>query len=141
MDGRSAKTIPSTSALRRQGLLVLDPRIKGLESKHCTRMSYTITPQSSGTHVFGITANGETRLFVDKRDILSHQAAEEIHVAAGNKSADFLNNETIQKAIIAAPTAVASPYLGKRADTRNYSQNLLIGRSGYSRKLPPLESS
>lgn len=58
--------------LEKTRTLVIDPRIKNLESKHCTRMSYTLTPQSSGTHVFGITANGETRLYVNDAEVLYH---------------------------------------------------------------------
>jgi beta-glucosidase len=60
--------------------LVIDPRIKGLEGKHCTRMQCTLTPKSSGSHTFGITACGETHLYVDGIEIVSHPGFDHIQV-------------------------------------------------------------
>ena len=66
--------------LEKTRTLVIDPRIKGLESKHCTRMSYTLRPLTSGTHAFGITANGEARLYVDDKEILHHPGLKDTKV-------------------------------------------------------------
>lgn len=52
--------------------LVIDPRIPDLETKHCVRMTSTLTPSTSGTHTFGITSNGETHLFVNDVEVVSH---------------------------------------------------------------------
>jgi beta-glucosidase len=58
--------------LDRIRVLVIDPRIPDLEAKHCVRMTFTLTPETSGTHTFGITSNGETHLFVDDMEVTSH---------------------------------------------------------------------
>jgi beta-glucosidase len=52
--------------------LVLENNIKGLNAKHCTRMTLYLTPKTTGRHSFGITANGETHLYVDREEVLSH---------------------------------------------------------------------
>ncbi|KAH6999478.1 glycoside hydrolase superfamily [Ilyonectria destructans] len=60
--------------------LVIDSRIGNLERKHCTRMEYTLTPKSTGTHTFGITACGETHLYVDGKEVVSHDGFDHIAV-------------------------------------------------------------
>jgi beta-glucosidase len=52
--------------------LIIHEQIKALEVRHCTRMAFVLTPVTSGTHTFGITANGLTKLSVDGVHILQH---------------------------------------------------------------------
>lgn len=52
--------------------LVIDPRIPGLQSKHCTRMEFTLTPRTTGSHTFGVTACGETHIYVNGKEVVSH---------------------------------------------------------------------
>lgn len=60
--------------------LVIDSRIKGLERLHCVRMECTLTPKTSGNHTFGITACGETHVYVDGVEIVSHDGFSDTQV-------------------------------------------------------------
>ncbi|KAJ5999943.1 glycoside hydrolase superfamily [Penicillium waksmanii] len=53
--------------------LVIDSRITGLEREHCSRMECTLVPKTSGYHTFGVTACGETHIYVDDEEVVSHE--------------------------------------------------------------------
>ncbi|PVH79616.1 glycoside hydrolase family 3 protein, partial [Cadophora sp. DSE1049] len=66
--------------LEKTTTVVIYERIVGLERRHCTRMSFILTPTTSGSHTFGITANGLTKLFVDGVHTLQHEGFDHTEV-------------------------------------------------------------
>jgi beta-glucosidase len=60
--------------------LVIDSRIAKLEPKHCNRMEFILRPETTGTHVFGVTACGKSILRVDDKVVLQHDGFDDCRV-------------------------------------------------------------
>ncbi|KAL3475942.1 glycoside hydrolase [Aspergillus californicus] len=60
--------------------LVIDSRISELAPTHCSRMDFLLTPATSGTHTFGVTACGTCALRVDNELILEHSGFKDCRV-------------------------------------------------------------
>jgi beta-glucosidase len=69
--------------------LLIEPRIKELKQRHCSRMDCILTPETTGRHVFGVTACGATVLKVDGAEIISHPGFEDVKVEYILQPGDF----------------------------------------------------
>ncbi|KAJ5688956.1 hypothetical protein N7462_003348 [Penicillium macrosclerotiorum] len=69
--------------------LVIESRISQLEPKHCSRMKFTISPETTGTHTFGVTACGKTVLRVGDEVILEHCGFEDCRVEYVMQPGDY----------------------------------------------------
>lgn len=76
--------------------LVIDARISELSATHCTRMGFILTPKTSGTHVFGVTACGKCVLRVDGKAILEHAGFEDCRVEYVMQPGDFEARTSLQ---------------------------------------------
>jgi beta-glucosidase len=69
--------------------LVIEFWIKNLHERHCSRMSFILTPDTTGNHTFGVTACGATTLKVDDKKILSHPGFGDVRVEYIMQPGDF----------------------------------------------------
>jgi hypothetical protein len=69
--------------------LAIEPWIKNLHERHCSRMSFILTPATTGNHTFGATASGATILKVGDKKILSHPGFGDVKVEYIMQPGDF----------------------------------------------------